>query len=142
VTVRILGAVVGAVASVAMLASCGPKQVATSSSTVVSAPAVSWDGTYHGTVRTTALGSGMTSTWCETEPEMVVQVKNNSFAYAMPHPNAPDNRTPVYSASIAPDGTFKGTIGSGEMRGRVVGSNMSGTVNGSLCVYAFSIDRS
>jgi hypothetical protein len=72
---------------------------------------------------------------------MVVQVVRSAFAYAMPHPNAPDNPTPVYSATIAPDGSFVGTLSSGEMRGRVVGGHMAGTINGAVCVYSFSADR-
>ena len=106
------------------------------------APAVSWDGTYRGTVQITGLGSGMQRQWCETDPAMVVQVTGNSFTYSMPHPNAPGNPTPVYPASIAPDGTFHTEIGSGVMNGQVIGGHMSGTISGSACVYAFSMDRS
>jgi hypothetical protein len=72
----------------------------------------------------------------------MLQVTNYAFSYAMPHPHAPDNPTQVYRATIASDGTFSATLHSGEMNGRIVGGHMSGTINGSLCVYSFSMDRS
>ena len=108
----------------------------------VPAPKVSWDGTYRGTVQIAGLGSGVRRDWCETNPQMVVQVTGDSFTYAMPHPNAPQNPTPVYSPTIAPNGAFRTEIGSGAMTGQVVGNHMSGTIHGSACDYAFSADRS
>jgi len=107
-----------------------------------SAPAVSWDGTYRGTIQITGLGSSVQRNWCETDPQMVVQVTGNSFTYAMPHPNVPDDPTPVYSTTIAPNGVFRSEIGSGVISDQVVGSHMFGIIDGSACVYAFSADRS
>jgi len=105
-------------------------------------PAVSWDGTYRGTIQITGVGSGAQRDWCETDLQMVVQVTANSFTYALPHPNVLHNPTPIYSATIASSGTFQSRIGSGVMTGQVAGSHMSGTIDGSLCAYAFSADRS
>ena len=105
------------------------------------AAAVSWDGTYRGTVQITGLGSGTLRQWCDTDPQIVFQVSHNAFSYAQPHPNAPNNPTPVYAATIAPDGTFNTTLASGTMRGRVTGTHMSGEIDGSVCVYSFALDR-
>jgi hypothetical protein len=133
-----IGVIVGAVA----LAGCNSPPKVQPGSAAAPAPAVSWDGTYRGTVQITGLGSGMQRSWCETDPQIVIQVSGNSFTYAMPHPNAPDNPTPIYSATIAPNGTFNTQIASGMMSGRVADSRMSGTISGAACVYAFSADRS
>ena len=73
---------------------------------------------------------------------MTVQVAGGKFSYAMPHPNAPDNPTPVYPATIAPNGSFRSDISTGVMTGQVSGSRMSGMIDGSVCVYSFTMDRS
>ena len=106
------------------------------------AAATSWDGIYRGAVQITGLGSGVQQQWCETDPQIAFQVTNNAFSYAMPHPNAPNNPTPIYSATIAPDGSFRSSLASGTMTGRIIGSHISGKIDGSVCVYAFALDRS
>ena len=73
---------------------------------------------------------------------MTVQVAAGTFSYAMPHPNAPENPTPVYAATIAPDGSFRSVIPSGVMTGRVAANRMTGMIDGSVCVYSFAMDRS
>ena len=70
----------------------------------------------------TGTGSGVQGQWCETTKQIRFQVADNAFSYAMPHPNAPDNRTPVYAATLASDGTFESTQNSSTMTGRVIGS--------------------
>ena len=127
--------------AVVALAGCASGPRTQSGGAVAAAPVVSWDCTYRGTVQVTGLGSGMQRQWCETDPAMMVQVSGNAFTYAMPHPNAPGNPTPLYPATIASDGTFRSQIGSGIMSGRVIAGHMSGTIDGSACVHAFSMDR-
>ena len=68
--------------------------------------------------------SGVQRQWCETTPEIVFQVTSNPFSYPMPHPNAPENPTPVYAATIASDGTFQSILNSGRMTDRVVGTRI------------------
>ncbi len=133
---------VGTLVSAIALAGCASEPKAPPGNAVAPAAQVSWDGTYRGTIQVTGTGSGVQVRWCETDPRMVVQVTGNSFSYSMPHPNAPDNPTPVYSATIAPNGIFRAERISGVMHGQVAGTHMSGTVDGSVCVYAFSADRS
>jgi hypothetical protein len=106
-----------------------------------SAAANSWDGTYRGSVQITGLGSGVQQQWCETDPQIVFEVTHNAFSYAMPHPNAPNNPTPVYSATIAADGSFRSSLSSGTMTGRVTGTRIAGQIDGSVCVYSFALDR-
>jgi hypothetical protein len=121
------------------IAGCGSQSVPTGST--APAPSVSWDGAYRGTVQITGLGSGIQRQWCETEPQMAVQVADNKFTYTMPHPNTPGNPTMVYSAAIAPDGSFRSDIGTGVMTGRVSGTQMTGLIDGSACVYSFTMGR-
>ena len=71
----------------------------------------------------TGLGSGVQREWCETNPNIVLQVTNGAFTYAMPHPNTPSNFTPVYTATIAADGSFRSQIDTGTMRGKAAGNS-------------------
>jgi hypothetical protein len=132
--------------SVAMLAVAGctatPATQLNSTASPGPAIATSWDGTYRGAVQIIGLGSGVQQQWCETDPQIVFQVTNSAFSYAMPHPNAPNNPTPVYSATIAPDGSFRSSLPTGTMTGRVNGTHISGKIDGSVCVYSFALDRS
>ncbi len=105
------------------------------------APQLSWDGTYRGIVQITGLGSGVQRQWCETNPEVILQVTSSAFTYAMPHPNTPSNFTSVYSATIAADGSFHSQTDTGTMSGKVAGNAIVGTINGSACVYSFSLTR-
>jgi hypothetical protein len=130
-----------AVIAVAAIAGCNSPPQSVSVGSTAPPPAVSWDGAYRGTVQITGLGSGIQRDWCETDPQMTVQVAGNKFTYTMPHPNTPGEPTMVYSASIAPDGSFRSDIGTGVMTGRVAGSRITGLIDGSACVYSFSMDR-
>jgi hypothetical protein len=130
-----------AVIAVTAIAGCSSPQQPAATGSVAPPPSVSWDGAYRGTVQITGLGSGIQRQWCETEPQMAVQVAGNSFSYAMPHPNTPGTPTMVYSAAIAPDGSFRSDIGTGVMTGRVTGTQMTGLIDGSACVYSFTMER-
>jgi len=111
------------------------------------APALSYDGTYRGTVRLSGLGAGVPAQGCATDPNIVLQVQNNAFTYSQPHPQAATSgpggsATVVYAVAIAPDGSFSGQSQvSGTMTGTVQGGHMSGTINGLECVYSFFADR-
>lgn len=130
-----------AVIAVIAIAGCSPPPQSVSSGSTAPLPEVSWDGAYSGTVQITGLGSGIQRQWCETDPQMVVQVTGNKFDYAMPHPNTPGTPTMSYSAAIMPDGAFRSDIGTGVMTGRVTGTHMTGYIDGSACVYSFTMDR-
>jgi hypothetical protein len=130
-----------AVIAVFAIAGCNSPPQSVSGGSTVAPPSVSWDGTYQGTVQIAGLGSGIQRQWCETDPTMAVQVTGNKFGYTMGHPNTPGNPTMVYSAAIAPDGSFRSDIGIGVMTGRVAGTHMTGLIDGSACVYSFTMDR-
>lgn len=115
-----------------------------------SPPAVSFDGRYEGSVQVASSASGTDPHACETEPQISLTVKNNSFVYAQRHPRvagtAPglteEKTTAVYNAAISPEGIISGTSAtSGTMSGQVTGSHMSGRISGLLCGYTFSADR-
>ena len=132
---------VAMVIAVIAIAGCNSPPPSVSSGPTAPPASVSWDGAYQGAVQITGLGSGIQKDWCETNPQMTVQVAGNKFTYTMPHPNTPGEPTMVYSASIAPDGSFRSDIGTGVMTGRVAGSRMTGLIDGSACVYSFAMDR-
>src|SRR5215208_1783852 len=84
------------------------------------------------------------------DPRFSVNVTGNQFSFPLPHPAAVkgtpslrDAATPIYNASIAPDGTIKGLSNNTNtvMDGRVAGTRMTGQVYGLLCYYAFTADR-
>ena len=112
---------------------------------------VSFDGRYEGTVQVVGVASGVDPKTCATDPRLSLQVTNNSFIYAQPHPNAAgtspsltvEKTTATYTATIAPDGTITDSsphVGT-TIVGRVTGSHMSGSLKGLLCSYAFTADR-
>ncbi len=72
---------------------------------------------------------------------MHVNVVGGEFTYAMPHPKAPDNPTPVYSARIGPNGTANAPLSTGVLTAHFTGDHMVGTVDGSACVYSFYLIR-
>lgn len=114
------------------------------------APAVSYDGTYRGTLMLTGVGAGVPREGCATNPQMVLQVSNNAFTYVQTHPNsnvtAPGmqtvSATTTYTVAIAPNGSFSGQSEvSGTMSGTISGTHMSGMIEGIVCVYSFTADR-
>jgi hypothetical protein len=114
------------------------------------AAAISYDGTYTGTLRLTGVSTRMTQSDCASDPRFSVKVAGNRFSFPLPHPavakatpSLRDSATPVYNASIAPDGTIKGLSDDTNttMDGRVAGTRMTGQIRGLLCYYAFTADR-
>ncbi len=115
------------------------------------APAVSYDGTYTGSVTLTDVGAGVAVAGCVTPPRLTVQVKNNTFTYVQPHPGATisepgtpsgASETTTYMNTIAPNGSFSGQSEmAGTMSGVISGTHMSGQIEGLECVYTFTADR-
>ncbi len=114
------------------------------------APVVSYDGTYNGTLTLSGVGAGVPQEGCATSPQLTVQVRNNAFTYVQPHPNsnvtAPGmptvSATTTYTVAVAPNGTFSGQSDvSGTMTGAISGTHMTGTIEGIVCVYSFTADR-
>jgi hypothetical protein len=113
-------------------------------------PAISYDGTYQGTVTLTNVGAGVPRIGCAAPPQMVVQVRNNAFTFVQPHPNSTvaaagpgASQTTTYTVSIAQNGTFNGLSEvSGQMMGTIAAGHMTGTIQGIECVYSFTANKS
>ena len=112
-------------------------------------PPISFDGRYVGTVRVTGTAGGMRMRDCEVPSRISLDVRNNQFVYAQPHPHAaaqlPEPRektTPIYRATIGQDGTITGISDqtNATMTGRVADGRMSGEIYGLLCYYSFTAD--
>jgi hypothetical protein len=78
------------------------------------------------------------------------QKEPGRFSLAVPHPRVAtatpslsDRTTPVYEASIAPDGRITGRSNqtNATLEGQVSGRQMSGRIYGLLCYYEFSANR-
>jgi hypothetical protein len=106
------------------------------------APVVSYDGTYTGTLTLTGVGAGVPREGCATSPRLTLQVKAhptaNVTAPGMPTVSA----TTTYTVAVAQNGTFSGQSEvSGTMTGAIAGTHMTGSVEGIVCVYSFTADR-
>lgn len=101
-----------------------------------------FDGSYRNTIRVTgSFGSAQTTSWCDSPGQPVITVANGQFTYAVPHPNISGTPTPVYPASMAPDGSFSGQVITGSITGHVSGTHIEGRIDGSACIYIFSGSR-
>jgi hypothetical protein len=106
------------------------------------APATSFDGTYQSSISLTSTSDEAKSAgWCQTSGQPSIAIANGEFSYALPHPNVPGNPTPVFQATMAPDGSFSGQNNDGSISGMVRGTHLEGTISGTACVYAISGDR-
>ena len=104
-------------------------------------PVTAFDGTFRGTIRSTHSLVAAETSWCDTPGQPAITVANGQFTYATPHPELPGNPTPIYTATMASDGSFYGQDISGTISGRVSGTHMEGTIDGSACLYSFTANR-
>jgi hypothetical protein len=149
-TIRTAGHSAAACAAL-LLAGCSvPAMQGRGAAAPTATPAPSYDGHYEGTVRLTGVAGTMDPKDCATEPRVSLDVRDNRFRYALPHPHAAASSpelakrtTPIYNASIRPNGNFSGTSDDTNttMVGQVTGTRMTGTIFGLLCYYAFTADR-
>jgi hypothetical protein len=106
------------------------------------APLTVFDGSYQTTIRITSVADEANGTaWCATPGQPIITVANGQFSYTVPHPNAPGNPTPTFQAALARDGSFVGQANDGTISGRVSGTHIEGSIDGSACIYAFAGDR-
>ena len=136
-----------------LVGACAHQPASMAGSVTTATSAVSFDGNYHGSVALAGVASGIDRQMCAVDPHLSLLVTNNSFTYTQPHPNIAGTSpgitaqatTPIYTATIAPDGSFSGQsngVEGGTIQGIVSGTHMSGTINGLLCGYKFSAERS
>jgi hypothetical protein len=105
-------------------------------------PVTAFDGSYRSVLRsTTPTVEGQVFTWCDSQGQAVITVDQGRFTYAVPHPNVPGNPTPVFQATMAPDGTFAGDVVSGSLTGQISGQHLEGTISGAGCTYTLSASK-
>jgi hypothetical protein len=102
----------------------------------------SFDGSYRSTIRTSHPFAGQMNAWCDSPGQPIITVENGQFTYTVPHPNLSIGLLTAFPATIAQDGSFYGEITTGTISGRIDGTHMEGTIDGSACIYAFTGDRS
>jgi hypothetical protein len=101
-----------------------------------------FDGSYQTTIRIlSSAGETAGTDWCKTPGQPIITITNGQFSYTVPHPNIPGNPSPTFEATTAKDGTFVGQGNDGNILGRVSGTHMQGSINGSACSYDFAGDR-
>lgn len=115
-----------------------------------SVPSAAFDGRYVGTIRTAGGSVSMNRVDCETTPRFAFAVLDGRFTVPLPHPRAAGTpsleakATPTYDAIITADGTVRGFSlqTNTDLLGQVVGTRMTGQINGLLCYYDFTVERS
>jgi len=105
-------------------------------------PVTAFDGSYRNTLRAVnSFGSAQILPWCETPGQPVITVAKGQLTYTVPHPSILGNPSPMFVATVAPDGTFYGEVIAGIVSGQIQGSQIQGKIDGSACIYRFSGNR-
>jgi len=142
---RQTGSLIASAAALALgLNACAPQRAA--APPAPAAPPVSYDGTYVGTIAVSGSGAGVPIGGCNTDPRLTLVVSGNSFTYRQDHPNAKTNDPNfgiiTYTGTIAQNGYVSGTSDfSGSIRGQIVDGQMSGVMDGAVCVYTFRVQK-
>jgi hypothetical protein len=106
------------------------------------APVTSFDGSYRSTLGIKSAAEEVKgSSWCVSPGQPIVTVANGRFSYTVPHPNVPGNPAPTFQAIVVQNGSFAGQGNDGTISGRITGTHMEGSIDGSACIYAFTGDR-
>lgn len=95
------------------------------------------DGTYGGLmqlIRGDAINCGNTN-------EFRLQVTNQSFTFKLAQPQVDWKPQILFTASIAPDGSFNAQSGTSYMRGTLKDGHMQGRISGDSCGFTFDADR-
>jgi len=105
-------------------------------------PVTAFDGSYRSTLLSnTPAQAGQVFSWCQSPGQAVITVDKGVFTYAVSHPNVPGNPTPVFQATVAPDGSFAGQAISGSVTGQITGPRLEGKLDGMGCVYSLTGNR-
>lgn len=105
-------------------------------------PVTAFDGSYRSAIHVTYVSeAAKTGSLCDTPGQPIIAIANGQFSYALQHPNAPGNPTPMFQATMAADGSFVGQGNNGTISGQVHGTHLDGSIDGYECIYAFSGDR-
>lgn len=100
------------------------------------AQVTSVNGTYNGLMQLT---SGPSDS-CGTSNIFTVVVRNSSFSFVLNQPQVPWQPRRVFTATIAPDGSFNAGTGVAYMRGTTSQGHMQGQIVGDACQFQFEAD--
>ena len=101
-----------------------------------------FDGVYQGAIQITSAAQGIPRDWCQPVGDrMILRVANDFINYTLTYSSI--TQTLTFSVPIASDGSFSGTGSmNATMEGQVTGNQISGTMAGEGCAWAFSVQRS
>ena len=106
------------------------------------APVTSFDGSYRSTLGITSAAEEVKgSSWCVSPGQPIVTVANGQFSYTVPLPNGPGHPAPTFQAIVVQNCSFAGQGNDGTISGRITGTHMEGSIDGSASIYAFAGDR-
>jgi hypothetical protein len=94
------------------------------------------NGTYNGLMQ---LASGPPGS-CGTSDIFTVTVQNSGFRFVLNQPQVPWQPQRVFTATIAPDGSFNAGTGVAYMRGTASQGHMQGQIVGDACQFQFEAD--
>lgn len=94
------------------------------------------NGTYNGLMQ---LASGSPGS-CGTSDTFTVTVQNSAFRFVLNQPQVPWQPQRVFSATIAPDGSFNAGSGVAYIRGTAIQGHMQGQIVGDACQFQFEAD--
>jgi hypothetical protein len=105
-------------------------------------PVTAFDGSYSNTIIVIATARNATDApACQTPGQPIIKVTDGRFSYAVPHPAIRGNPTPIFQATVAPDGSFSGKVNDGSLHGRIDGNHLEGGIDGVLCRYGITGNR-
>jgi hypothetical protein len=101
-----------------------------------------FDGVYQGTLQITSAAPRVPRNWCQpVGNRMIVRVTDDTINYTLTFANI--GHTQTFSIPVDANGSFSGTGSMHDtMSGQVTGSQISGTIAGEGCNWAFSAQRS
>jgi len=77
---------------------------------------------------------------CGTSDIFTVTVQNSGFRFVLNQPQVPWQPQRVFTATIAPDGSFNAGTGIAYMRGTASQGHMQGQIVGDACQFQFEAD--
>jgi len=102
-------------------------------------PVATFDGSYRDTIRIAS--TTVVAFWCDTPGQPFITVANGQFTYVVPHINVIGSPAAMFPAVMAPDGSFQGNTNDGVITGHIDGTHIEGRLDGEVCIYTFSGER-
>jgi len=99
-----------------------------------------FDGAYRAYVVLDAIGPGIDKGWCGSPGRVMLWVTDNRFTLDLRHP-ADGTITPTFIVDVAPNGMFQSQASTAIFAGQIVGSSLTGLINGPGCRYTVTATR-